>query len=67
VAERDADQSPPSSAEVKNDYWLYLLSPLAPAWRVSGLIYFTLHEINKSAETAQAVRLGNRVPGFDPR
>jgi hypothetical protein len=33
---RDADHSPPSSAEVKNKYELYLFSPLAPAWRVVG-------------------------------
>jgi hypothetical protein len=36
---RDADHSPPSSAEVKNEQELYLLSPHAPAWRVGGPLY----------------------------
>jgi hypothetical protein len=36
---RDADHSPPSSAEVKNEYELYLLSPHAPPWRVAGQLY----------------------------
>jgi hypothetical protein len=35
---RDADHSPPSSAEVENEE-LYLLSPQAPPWRVAGLLY----------------------------
>jgi hypothetical protein len=40
---RDADQSPPSSAEVENEWELYL-SPQARPWRVAGLLYlfFTL-------------------------
>jgi hypothetical protein len=33
---RDADYSPPSSAEVENEWELYLLSPQAPSWRVVG-------------------------------
>jgi len=39
---RDADHSPPSSAEVVNELELYrpILSPQAPAWRVVGLLYF---------------------------
>jgi hypothetical protein len=37
---RDADHSPPSSAEVENEYELYLLYPKAPPWRVEGLLYF---------------------------
>jgi hypothetical protein len=37
---RDADHSPPSSAEVMNEYELYLLSPKAPSWRVVGQLYF---------------------------
>jgi hypothetical protein len=37
---RDADHSPPSSAEVENDYELYLLSTQAPSWRVVGLLKF---------------------------
>jgi hypothetical protein len=36
---RDADHSPPSSAEVENVLELYLLSPQAPPWRVAGLLY----------------------------
>jgi hypothetical protein len=40
---RDADRSPPSSAEVVNEKELYLLSPQAPPWRVGGLIYFTFY------------------------
>jgi hypothetical protein len=32
---RDADHSPPSSAEVKYEYELYL-SPHVPPWRVAG-------------------------------
>jgi hypothetical protein len=34
---RDADHSPPSSAEVENEYELYLLSLQAPPGRVAGL------------------------------
>jgi hypothetical protein len=37
----DADHSPPSSAEVKNEQELYLLSPHAPPWRVAGSLYLT--------------------------
>jgi hypothetical protein len=37
---RDADHSPPSSAEVKNEQELYLLSPHVPPWRVAGQLYF---------------------------
>jgi hypothetical protein len=36
-AGRDADHSPPSSAEVENEE-LYLLSPQAPSWHVEGLL-----------------------------
>jgi hypothetical protein len=39
---RDADHSPPSVAEVENEYELYLLSPQAPPWRVAGLLYLLL-------------------------
>jgi hypothetical protein len=41
---RDADHSPPSSAEVVNEYELYLLSPQAPPWRVEGLLYFYFYK-----------------------
>jgi hypothetical protein len=41
---RDTDHSPSSSAEVKNERVgaIYGLSPLAPAWRVTGQLYFTV-------------------------
>jgi hypothetical protein len=32
--ERDADCSPPSSAEVMNELELYIISPQAPPWRM---------------------------------
>jgi hypothetical protein len=32
----DADHSPPSSAEVKNEKELYILFPQEPPWRVAG-------------------------------
>ena len=34
--ERDADPSPPSSAEVKNRVELYLYSPSGPSWPTKG-------------------------------
>jgi hypothetical protein len=36
---RDADHLPPSSAEVVNEWEIYLLSPQATPWRVAGLLY----------------------------
>jgi hypothetical protein len=42
---RDADHSPPSSAEVVNEQELYLLSPQAPPWRVAGLLYLWQLEV----------------------
>jgi hypothetical protein len=36
---RNADHSPPSSAEVKYEQELYLLSPHAPQWHVAGHLY----------------------------
>jgi hypothetical protein len=36
----DTDCSPPSSAEVKNEYELYLLFPQAPPWHVAGVLCF---------------------------
>jgi hypothetical protein len=35
---RDAHHSPPSSAEVENEWELYFLSSQAPPWRVEGLL-----------------------------
>jgi hypothetical protein len=37
---RYADHSLPSSAEVVNEYELYILYLQAPPWRVAGLLYF---------------------------
>jgi hypothetical protein len=37
---RDADHSPPSSAKVKHEQELYLLSPRVPPWHVAGQLYF---------------------------
>jgi hypothetical protein len=42
---RDADHSPPSSAEAENEYELYLLSPQAPSTRVVSLALNILHII----------------------
>jgi hypothetical protein len=39
---READHSPPSSAEVKKEQELYLLSPQALLWRVVGQFYLVL-------------------------
>jgi hypothetical protein len=36
---RDPDHSPPSSAEVKYEQELYLLSPHVPPWRAAGQLY----------------------------
>jgi hypothetical protein len=43
------DNSPPSSAEVKEEYELYLLSPQAPPWRVvrPHYFYFTLENMTR--------------------
>jgi hypothetical protein len=41
----DADHSPPSSAKVKNELDLYLLSPHAPPWRVAGHLYLFMNFI----------------------
>jgi hypothetical protein len=35
-----ADHSPPFSAEVKNEWELYLIFPHAPPWHVAGQLYF---------------------------
>jgi hypothetical protein len=37
---RDADHPPPSSAEVKNEEELFLLSLQVPPWCVAGQLYF---------------------------
>jgi hypothetical protein len=38
----DADHSPPSSTEVKNEWELFLLSSHALSWRVARQLYFYL-------------------------
>jgi hypothetical protein len=42
---RDADHSPPSSAEFVNKWELYLLSSQAPSWRVAGLLFIILGNV----------------------
>jgi hypothetical protein len=63
---RDADHSPPSSAEVLNEE-LYLLSPQAPPWRVAGLLYLLhayLHRFIDSQHSFgwQTLRVLYKVP-----
>jgi hypothetical protein len=43
---RDAGHSPPSSAEVVNEYEVYFLSSQAPPWRVAGLLYLSVYIIS---------------------
>jgi hypothetical protein len=38
----DADHSPHFSADVKNEYELYLFSPQVPPWRVADQLYFII-------------------------
>jgi hypothetical protein len=47
---RDADHSPPSSAEVENEYELYLLSPQALSWRDTFTFYCPLLGLNGRIE-----------------
>jgi hypothetical protein len=67
---RDANQSPPSSAEVKNEQELYLLYPLAPTRRLAGQIYFLLlrnkiitarnvHELQRPEDLQSALLVTN--------
>jgi hypothetical protein len=42
---RDADHSPSSSAEVKNEYELYLLSPQVPPWRLAGQLFLLFNDL----------------------
>jgi hypothetical protein len=42
---RDADRSPPSSAEVENESELFLLFPQAPSWRVVGQFFFQTYPV----------------------
>jgi hypothetical protein len=52
---RDADYTPPSSAEVMNELELYLLSHQALPWRVAGLITCCL--------CFMSVKLGSHIKG----
>jgi hypothetical protein len=52
---RDADHSPPSSAEVKNEQELYLFSPQAPSWRVAGQLYFSFAMACPSCYTGRII------------
>jgi hypothetical protein len=45
---RDANHSPPSSAEVKYEWELYLLFPHAPPWHVAGQLYLYLYLLIKT-------------------
>jgi hypothetical protein len=51
---RDADDIPPSSAKVKNEQ-RFLLSPLTPAWRVAGQLYFTIKIIRVTWERVLSI------------
>jgi hypothetical protein len=48
---RDADHSPLSSAEDKNELELYFLSPQAPPWCVAGLLCFTFYRKKEIIQT----------------
>jgi hypothetical protein len=48
----NTDHSSPSSAEVVNEWELYLLSPQAPPWHVAVLLYFTICSILFPADKA---------------
>jgi hypothetical protein len=54
---RDADHSPPSSAEVRNEWELYLLSPQAPLWCVVGQLYifYIVGEVETRARARERV------------
>jgi hypothetical protein len=51
---RDADHSPPSSAEVKNKQEHYLLSLHALPWRVAGSLYLNSQIRNLGCITIQS-------------
>jgi hypothetical protein len=53
--ERNADHSPPSSVEVKNEQELYLLSPLRLHRCVVGLLYFTYYVYLENEEGVRRV------------
>jgi hypothetical protein len=57
---RDSDHWPPSSAEVVNEYELYLLSPQAPPWRVPVLLYFILRVPQQSVTAVYQRLVGSR-------
>jgi hypothetical protein len=51
---RDAEHSPPSSAEVKKEQELYLLSPKAPPWRGTGPLYLFSFDLTKFESSFQS-------------
>jgi hypothetical protein len=59
---RDADHSPPSSAEVVNEYELYSSPPQAAPWRVEGLLYFTFIIICSTSSFEWEVKLDATCP-----
>jgi hypothetical protein len=58
---RDAEHSPPSSAEVENEWKIHLLSPLAPAWRVWDIFTFT-YKTNTPWTWSNVVFTSDRFP-----
>jgi hypothetical protein len=60
---READHSPPSSAEVKEWVELYLHSPNAPSWRdaplvgAQGQLLFQLNTFNDAVPTSKVLWL----------
>jgi hypothetical protein len=62
--ERDADHSPPSTAEVVNEWGIYLLSPQAPPWRVAGLLYFAVNANGVAGSQGTLSRFGCSITGL---
>jgi hypothetical protein len=60
---RDADHSPLSSAEVMNEWELYLLSLQAPPWRVAGQLCFYFYIIAVPAESREVTVAFNFISG----
>jgi hypothetical protein len=54
----DADHSPPSSAEVKKEKELYLLSPNVSPWHVTGPLYLFCVDVCYAEVTASSCKEG---------
>jgi hypothetical protein len=52
---READHSPPSSAEVKNGWQLYLLSYLATTLRKGTALLFTFYALNENLSKRHSI------------